>query len=161
MERKRSFVLPDSLYMRSDIGRLLREIESLQDAARMSKVRGNQAEARPSRLLQQLIDHNTHDEQSPSYDELARVLKTLRDKAPAVHISFAANPSNEFMLSVVAWFRKQVHPYVMVQIGLQPSIAAGCVLRTPSRYFDLTMRKHFVNKQGLLVEQLRGVDGKA
>jgi len=161
VERKRSFVLPDALYMRSDVSRLLREIETLQDAARMSKVRGKAAEAAPSHLLQQLIEANTHDDAAPSYEELSRVLSTLRDKAPSVHMSFATNPSNEFMLSLVAWFRQQVHPYVMLQIGLQPSIAAGCVVRTPSRYFDLTMRKHFIDKRAMLVKQLRGADGAA
>lgn len=155
MAHNRSFVLPEMLYVRSDVNRLLREIEALEESTHAAKVRPEEQKA-PSRLLQQIIDTNVHDGVAPSYQELKRVLTKLHDSAPVVQLSFAANPTSEFMARIVSWFRSEVHPYVMVQIGLQPSIAAGCVVRTPNQYFDLTMRKHFQQKRDVLVQQLRG-----
>lgn len=161
MAHNRSFVLPDSLYVRSDIRRLLREIEALEESERVARVRNDAPAQAPSRILQQLIDDNTHESDPPTYAELKRVLMTLEKKAPVIHISFAANPTSDFISHIVAWFRQQVHPYAMIQIGLQPSIAAGCIVRTPSKYFDLTMRKHFLEKRDLLVKQLGGRDEQA
>ncbi len=156
MAHNRSFVLPDALHMRADVNRLLREIEAIENSILATKARPTQQPQAPSRLLQQIIDANVHKDAAPTYPELKRVLKTLQDKAPIVHLSFAANPTSDFMDRIVSWFRQEVDPYVMVQVGLQPGIAAGCVVRTPSKYFDLTMRKHFQQKRAVLVQQLRG-----
>lgn len=155
MAHNRSFVLPESLYARSEVNRLLRELEAIEESVHAAKARPEEQKT-PSRLLQQIIDANVHDGVSPSYQELTRVLTKLHDSAPVVQLSFATNPTSEFMARIVGWFRSEVHPYVMVQIGLQPSIAAGCVVRTPNQYFDLTMRKHFQEKRDVLVRQLKG-----
>ncbi len=156
MARSRSFVLPESLYTRADVSRLVREVEDMIASERGDKLRPGKTGQQMSRLLQMVSDANVGDDGPPTLQSLKQALTSVYQKAPVVHLSFAANPSPEFLERIVGWFRKEVNSYILLQIGLQPSIAAGCVIRTPSKYFDLTMRKRFSEKRSVLVEQLRG-----
>ncbi|MBP7807118.1 hypothetical protein KA047_01335 [Candidatus Saccharibacteria bacterium] len=156
MAHSRSLVLPASLYTRADVSRLVREVEDLIASEHGDKLRSGEASLQMSRLLQNVSDANVGDDGPPTLQSLKQALTSVHQKAPVVHLSFAANPSPEFLERVISWFRTEVNPYVLLQIGLQPSIAAGCIIRTPSKYFDLTMRKRFSEKRPVLVEQLRG-----
>jgi hypothetical protein len=60
------------------------------------------------------------------------------------------------MAKLVGWFRANVHPHVLVQVGLQPNIAAGCVVRTTNKVFDLSLRNHFAQNQQVLIESMKG-----
>jgi F0F1-type ATP synthase delta subunit len=148
---KQAFVLPAALYAKRDVGRLLREIEKV-DAAKSAKPK----EQSVSSLLQSVIDANSGADKTVTLAEVAPALKQLYDKAPSIHISFAAAPSPEFLSKLVSWFRKEVDPYVLLKVGLQPTIGAGCLLRTPNKFFDMTMRKRFAEKKPVLEAQLRG-----
>ena len=156
MAHSRSFVLPASLYTRAEVARLVREVEDLIASEHGDKLRSGEASLQMSRLLQMVSDANVGDDGPPTLQSLKQALTSVYQKAPVVHLSFAADPSPEFLERMVGWFRKEVNSYVLLQIGLQPSIAAGCIIRTPSKYFDLTMRKRFSEKRSVLIEQLRG-----
>jgi F0F1-type ATP synthase delta subunit len=56
----------------------------------------------------------------------------------------------------VTWLRANIHPQALVQVGLQPNIAAGCVVRTANKQFDLSLRQSFAKHKDLLIEQFRG-----
>ena len=71
-----------------------------------------------------------------------------------IHISFAADPSAAFTDKIVAWFRENIHPFVLIQVGLQPTIAAGCVVRTANHSFDFSLRQHFTKQRQLLIDKL-------
>ncbi len=148
--------MPASLYTRADVSRLVREVEDLIASEHGDKLRSGEASLQMSRLLQMVSDANVGDDGPPTLQSLKQALTSVYQKAPVVHLSFAADPSPEFLERMVGWFRKEVNSYVLLQIGLQPSIAAGCIIRTPSKYFDLTMRKRFSEKRSVLIEQLRG-----
>lgn len=156
MAHSRSLVLPTNLYSRADVSRLVREVEDLIAREHGDKLRSGAPSLQMSRLLQMVSDANVGDDGPPTLQSLKQALTNVYKKAPVVHLSFAANPSPEFLERVITWFRTEVNPYILLQIGLQPSIAAGCIIRTPSKYFDLTMRKRFSEKRSVLVEQLRG-----
>ncbi len=148
--------MPASLYTRADVSRLVREVEDLIASEHGDKLRSGEASLQMSRLLQMVSDANVGDDGPPTLQSLKQALTSVYQKAPVIHLSFAADPSPEFLERMVGWFRKEVNSYVLLQIGLQPSIAAGCIIRTPSKYFDLTMRKRFSEKRSVLIEQLRG-----
>lgn len=155
MAHKQTFILPPSLYAKSDLSRLLREIEQIEHAHTQAKIKGEEsAKLQTSSLLRAVFEANKTPENTPTFHEVRRVLEQLQNEAPIVHISFAANPTPDFLKPLVAWFRKEVHPFVLLQTGLQPSIAAGCVLRTPNKQFDMTMRRRFAEKRDVLVSQL-------
>ncbi len=88
---------------------------------------------------------------------LLNFLMTVRAKAPIIHMSFSADPSPAFTQKLITWLRENVHPLVLLQVGLQPNIGAGCIVRTTNKYFDLSLRQHFANQQELLMVKLHGV----
>jgi hypothetical protein len=156
----KGFVLPILVFGTIELHRLQRELESLEDYFAQSQIRaaGKQVPLpQLSRLLYGLSadnDLNLLDEKQRA--KLASLLKEIADHAPVIHISFAADPSSAFTAKVVAWFRKNIHPYCLVQLGLQPAIAAGCVVRTPNHMLDFSLAHHFTEKRELLVTALAG-----
>lgn len=151
--------LPNSLISRVDATRVGRELETLANAFEQQSHHHTKAEpARPSEILEAVIKLNKLDlSQSDQRDHLASFLKELKTKAPTIHMSFAADPSSAFTNKLITWLRSEIHPLLLLDIGLQPSIAAGCIIRTSSKYFDCSMRQHLVEKKPNLVSLVRGV----
>jgi hypothetical protein len=78
----------------------------------------------------------------------------VSSKAPVVHMSFAVEPSSAFRQKLIVWWRGNVHPFVLLDVGLQPDIAIGSVVRTPNKQYDFSLRNHFKNKRAKLIELL-------
>jgi F0F1-type ATP synthase delta subunit len=96
-----------------------------------------------------LLDKNQRGELNNKLDQ---VLKS----APLLHISFAIEPSPQVMERILVWLRINIHPQTLVQVGLQPTIAAGCVLRTPNKIFDLSLRTRLKQQEPYLVTLIAG-----
>ena len=144
--------LPPSIIGKSDIVRLAREIEQLDDVLREHKLKGGET-PQISEQIQAFADATKQDLQvEDGRKVLLRHLEIVRAHAPVVHMSFAVNPSGDFLSKITEWFRKEVHPQTLVQVGLQPSLAAGCTVRTTSKYFDFSLRQHLVGQERKLFE---------
>src|SRR5262249_45080031 len=87
-------------------------------------------------------------------EELIGFLADVAEHAPVIHISFASDPSSAFMEKIVHWFRINVNPSILVRVGLQPTLAAGCVVRTANRSFDMSLRASLERNRKLLSESL-------
>jgi hypothetical protein len=108
-----------------------------------------------SALLDQVAEENKVDlALQHNRESLLEFFKLLRKEAPRIHVSFSADPSPEFMFKLVTWLRTNIHPHLLVAVGLQPGIGAGCVLRTTNKYFDMSLGKAFEDKRALLMEKL-------
>lgn len=158
-EIRAGLVLPTLIFGSVEVRRLQRELEALDEQLRQMALRRDEKFEMPrvSRLLDALASENHCDllrgsDRTVLRDFLTYVLK----QAPTVHISFAADPSSAFTAKIVGWFRANIDPLVLVQIGLQPSIAAGCVVRTQNKVFDLSLRNHFSHQTEALIASLRG-----
>jgi len=162
MAPKPTLALPTLLFGVVEVRRVQRELEALEELVQQSALRNkadNQATAVPqvSRLLNALATENHKDLlQAADRAELMVFLKNVIEHAPSLHISFATDPSAGFTAKIVAWLRVNVHPLVLVQLGLQPSIAAGCVVRTTNKVFDLSLRDAFTKQKSLLLQSLEG-----
>lgn len=158
-EVRKDLVLPTLIFGGVEVRRIMRELEQLDEQLRQMALRKDVKFEMPrvSRLLDALAGEN-HCDLLRGTDRavLADFLKYVIKQAPAVHISFAADPSGAFTAKIVGWLRANVDPLVLVQIGLQPSIAAGCVVRTQNKVFDLSLRNHFNQQADLLIASLRG-----
>lgn len=154
-------VLPVSVVGRVDIGRLQRETEALLNFIQQSAIRqpGTQPKLpKTSRLLDEIIQaNNINVLVEAECKKLLDFLKQIYSHAPIMHISFGADPSALFTQKVVTWLRKEIHPHVLLQIGLQPNIGAGCIVRTTNKYFDFSLRHRFEEKKAVLAAALRGV----
>lgn len=160
MDRK--FVLPSLVVGSVDVMRLRRELESLNDYMDQAALRKAGEESiklpKTSRILDEFVNLNKLNMLQATDREAAdRFLRALVDHAPTIHISFAADPSAAFVDKIVVWLRNNIHPQLLLSLGLQPTIAAGCIVRTPNRYYDLSLRRHFAAKRQLLLDKLESV----
>jgi F0F1-type ATP synthase delta subunit len=78
----------------------------------------------------------------------------VRTKAPEIHISFGSVPETEFLLTISKWFRKEINPFILLSVGLQPNIGAGFKLRTLNKLFDFSLSQHLVANKNILVNEL-------
>lgn len=155
------FKLPATLVGPTDLARLKRELaafdEQQHQAELKAKSSGNKADAgRAGKLLSEIAENNGFDlNDSKKRQELLDELDTILKTAPTITMSFAVDPSSAFMSKVVEWLRTSIHPQVLVRIGLQPNIAAGCVLRTPSKIYDFSLRSKFTEQRPELIRRLQ------
>lgn len=159
------FALPLSVVGPADVNRLQLELEALEDYLRQQAQTGQSARLpKLSRMLDNYAEHNTADLlQQADRDRLTAFLTALQEHAPRIHISFATEPSAVFTQKVLQWLRENISAYILLQIGLQPTIAAGCVVRTTNRIFDMSLRQYLDNNRHLLaqaVRELKVEDGK-
>ncbi|MDB5182123.1 MAG: hypothetical protein JWP13_886 [Candidatus Saccharibacteria bacterium] len=144
----------------SDLRRARRELEALDEFLHQASLRqgGKGAKLPPtSRMLEDLAaDSDLNLLKKTDRDRLRKFLTLLIGKAPVIHMSFASEPSSKFLGQLVAWLRENIHPQVVVSVGLQPSIAAGCVVRTANRQFDLSLRQSLDNQTAAFIKNLRG-----
>ncbi len=150
--------LPIMVATPSDVGRLERELETIDDALLQLGVRKGGGEVkmpRTSRLMDQLIENNhltlLHE---PDRKALKQFLAETKAEAPVIHMSFSADPSPQFTEKLMTWLRKEIHPSLLLTIGLQPTIGAGCIVRTTNKQFDFSLREDFKKKRDLLISQL-------
>ena len=153
--------VPSLITSPADVSRLAREVAALDDYVRQEALRHTERHVadlpKTSHLLNELAAINKLDLlDGATRRHLADFLEDVYANAPVVHISFAADPSTAFLQKVVGWFRENIHPSVLIRVGLQPNIAAGCIVRTTNHYYDFSLREHFKKKRDDLVAALEG-----
>ena len=141
-----------------DIGRLVRELEALNDNLLQLKLRqGEKAVRLPktSQLMDQTVQLNKLNLlDAADRKALLRFLEAVKKQAPVLHASFSADPPVNFVEKLMTWLRREIHPQVLLTIGLQPTIGAGCMIRSTNHYFDFTLRNRFDNQREVLIQKL-------
>lgn len=158
-EQSDRFVLPVSIISPTDIARLKREIEAVDSFFQQSKIRegGAQQEAMPrlSKLMDQLaVENKLNILQDEHRAYVFKSLDILQASAPVMHISFSVDPPGSYVQKIVYWLRSNVHAQVLVTVGLQPNIGAGCIVRTTNRIFDFSLREYFNAKRDFFIEKM-------
>ena len=152
--------LPITTVSPVDINRLLRELQALDDFFLAAAARTAGTSIKPPRIthmLEQLAAGNKYNLLEAAHrSDLKAKLEVLPKTAPVLHISFAAEPSPRITDAIVSWLRSNIHPLTLLVVGLQPTIAAGCVLRTPNKVFDLSLRAHLQKQESYLVKLIEG-----
>ena len=155
--RQSALVLPVQILTPGDVARLIRELEDLEQFFEEAKIKGATTKTVPqaSQALTTFVKENQlnmlHESDRAA---LKKYLNIIKSKAPVVHLSFATDPKPDFLMKLVAWFRTNADPYVLIHVGLQPNIAAGCILRTTNKYFDLSFKQHFLESKAKLAAAL-------
>jgi hypothetical protein len=154
----KQFALPEDLISPVDLSRTLRELIALDESLYQANLRspGQPTKvSRSSRILEDLAAGNGVSLLNAQHrTELIAALKTFDQHAPKVHMSFAAEPTATFTRNIVIWLRKNIHPLLLLDIGLQPTLAAGAMVRTNNKVFDLSLRHHFEENRHLLYEKI-------
>lgn len=150
--------LPVLVFGVVEVRRLKRELEALEDFMRQSAIRapGTQpALPRLSRLMEAMAADNSRNLlQEADRAEIRHFLEGIEHSAPSLHVSFASDPSSAFVAKLITWLRGNIHPQLLLQIGLQPTIAAGCIVRTPNKVFDLSLRHNLTDQRDKLIAVL-------
>ena len=159
MEPSRQFMLPVSVVSPTDIARLKREVDSIDDFFRQSEIRagGEPTATMPqmSKLMDQVVAANQLNLlQETDRQWIVDSLTGLDKKAPVFHISFSVDPPGSHVQKIVAWLRESIDPAALVTVGLQPNIGAGCVVRTTNKIFDMSLREFFSSKRSFFVKKL-------
>jgi F0F1-type ATP synthase delta subunit len=151
--------LPVLAVSKVDIGRLLREVEALDNFMRQAAVRQPGTPIQPpktSRLMDEIIATNKVNVLiEADRNRLLHFLQDVYKRAPVIHISFSADPSAAFVQKLTTWLRQNIHPFVLLQIGLQPNMGAGCVVRTTNKVFDFSLRNRFTERREMLIQRLK------
>lgn len=149
----------------SDIARLQREVVSLNDffvAAKARQTGTTMQLPKLTRILSQTAKDNDFNLlEETDRQKLSQELKNTIDHSPTMHVSFATEPSPKALEKLVIWLRSNIHPQALIQVGLQPSIAAGCFLRTDNKTFDMSLRAGLKKTEPMLLKLIAGaVDGR-
>lgn len=149
--------LPTVIASRQDITHVHRELRLFDDATLQSVMRHDNPVKYPpiSAKLRGIVQQNQVDlREEASRKKLLAALEALKTTAPTIHISFPAEPTPEILQKLVSWLRKEVNPRIVIRVGIQPSIAAGVIVRTPNQQFDFSLRQHLQKNRSKLVERL-------
>ncbi|MFA5003715.1 MAG: hypothetical protein WC498_00335 [Candidatus Saccharimonadales bacterium] len=151
--------LPSGVVTPGDVRRLRRELKNLEDSLQQMRLRTTTPIAKLPRLGRQLEEFSSTNRLNmllpDDRQRSAAFLEHTLGHAPVLHIAFATEASRSFTTQIVLWFRQNIQNDVLLSIGLEPSIAAGCVLRTPNKQFDFSLRSHFAKQTNLLVDKLK------
>lgn len=154
----RVFHLPLGVATVGDLGRMIEEIESLDDFLAQAAIRTAGTPVtlpKISKLCEEMVEENGLNMlQAGDRTYIRTFLHKIKDQAPVIHMSFSSEASARFTQKIVEYLRKDIHPVALLSLGLQPNIGAGCVLRTRNKYFDLTLRKNLEAKRADLIEYL-------
>lgn len=151
-------LLPNDVISPTDIYRLIRELEVLDNFFRQSEIRSGgtpQSPPRYSRLLDSVVTRNEINllDQS-ARDSLLESMRTLSETAPVIHMSFSVDPPGAYIQKIVAWLRENLQQDILLRTGLQPNIGAGCVVRTTNHAYDFSLRKYFDSKREYFGQKL-------
>jgi hypothetical protein len=154
----KKLILPTNVITPPDIGKLVNELVIIENSLLQLQVRdsGSKVELPPiGERMEKVVELNGINLlQDGDRKLLQTLLLGVKDKAPRLHISFSSEPSTIFLEKLITWLRREINPQIILTIGLQPTIGAGCMLRTTNKYFDLSLRHTFSEKRSLLLEQL-------
>ena len=144
---EQTFVLPADVIGRSDVNHLMREIEKVDYELEAQAVRQpGQALILPSltHTMAGIMAANNLAVETPDHrKDLLTNLRTIKEHAPVMQITFAADPDPAVLAQLVGWVRQNLHPAALVTVGMQPSIVGGCVVRTPDHIYDFSLKKQF------------------
>ncbi len=159
--QNKQLVLPLSIITPIDVARVIRELDTLDELLRQSELRGTSDPAdipRYSKMLDELLQANEANMSVPDDREaLLQQMKGLQQQAPIIHMSFSNEPPARYVQRIAEWLRTHIHGGLLLRVGLQPNIGAGCVVRTANKSFDFSLRKFFESKHEFFMQSLHEV----
>lgn len=157
-DESRRFELTMNVATNLDLNRIIREAEKLDDFLYQSHLRSPGSEVtmpKTTRALEEVAEANGLSLLNATHRKhLIGNLRNLHASVKKIHISFAVEPSPAVVEKIVAWLRENVEKNLIVEVGIQPTISVGCVLRTTNKIFDMSLRHRFYDSKGKLSASL-------
>ena len=158
-------ILPTAIATKADLVNVIRNLEAVLDTFVENSVRTDEgvdfaSQATVSSNLALLVKENQLEVSVETLKALQVWLNHLKDHAPMVRFTFANDPNPEFLASIVEWLRQNSGQFVLIRYGIQPSIAAGCLMYTPRKRYDFSLRKTILGRGQELVEYIRAASAE-
>jgi hypothetical protein len=141
-DEHKSIKIPPSVVFSRDVRALMRELAELSDFLVQSRIRSEAAKPKTSRMLDDLFSINKLEVSEESVDLLKNYMGWLRANGPVLNFAFSVEPSALFSQRLINYLRENIDPGTVINVGLQPSIGVGCVIRTKNKFFDLSLRSN-------------------
>lgn len=154
--------LPSSIATKSDLVAVLRNVDEVLDSYIENRVRnleGVDFKSRPdvASNLAELVSENNLEVSLDTLKSLKQWLAHLNEHAPVVRFTLASDPTPEFVGGLVNWLRQNSGQFVIIRYGVQPTIAAGCLMYTPARRYDFSLRQHLLTANEAFLKSLTKV----
>ena len=153
--------LPLSVITMIDLARVGRELTDLDEYLLQAAIR---TPGTPMQLprLSKMLDETANVNKVNLLEEKQRkalitALSYVKEHAPKLHISFSDEPNTTFITKVSEFIRNNINDVALIQVGLQQTIAAGCVLRSSNKQFDMSLRQHLRDARPILVDMISKV----
>lgn len=158
MEARR-LILPSGIAGRADVTKVLRELESVNDFMLQAELRKMTARLPAvSHQLNSLSEVNSYDLSDKQQRlQLITFLNKIRSLAPQIHLSFASEPSETALSKITDWLRRELSAYTLLEVGVQPSMVAGCRIRTTNKLFDFSLHRQLVAAEPVLRQKIGGL----
>ena len=152
--------LPDTVASKRDLIQLQRMIEVYQDGSLQQRVSLDkagvmrQAPALP-KPVETFMNHNRLEINDGNLTAAHQGLSQIKESARVVRISFASEPNDDVVRKIIGWFRREVDQKLLIQVGVQPSIAGGCVVQTGPNRYDFSLRRQLLSSVPKFLEVMR------
>lgn len=152
--------VPIGLVNKGDVLRMQRELNALNDyfvGAAHRQGGTSMMLPKTTRLLHQMAEINKVNLLDPADRQaLGEALDELLKVAPSLHMSFATEPTPQAVEPILKWLRANISPVVLLEVGVAPAIAAGCIVRGPNKLFDMSLRVYMQQQAHFLNELIAG-----
>jgi len=163
-EAQQSLKLPASLISPTDVARLIRELEQVENEFEQQKVHNPGASLVVPNLTRGLASLCQDNAIDIANDEARSALRaqmiTIKNSAPVLHMTFASDAEPDVVSELTTWIRDKLHPLALITTGVQPNLVGGCVIRTPDHIYDFSLRERFHSHRSSFVEALQGALAK-
>jgi hypothetical protein len=153
--------LPADVYSPDQLGIVLWELgdvtAKLRDASARSTVSKTDGQEQPevhtsALLLNVLQTAGVSARDHRALEQLAEEIKSVRDQAPTVHMMLAALPNRAMKRLIVEWFRRELHPQLLLTFAARGDIGGGFILRAGSKQYDFSFRARILENKHRLIE---------
>jgi ATP synthase delta (OSCP) subunit len=156
------FELPAAVYSPALLESVMYDIQFYLDWIRQNQIRktvGAKTKEEPTHSAETVLVIEAWLGGKPAtLESLEGLLVHLRGlKLPEVHIMLAALPNRVQRETLVAWFRANVSPKLLLSFVADRNLGGGLVVRTPNRVFDYSWKQQLVSGRSKLAEILKHV----
>lgn len=160
-------VLPSSIVTKKDLAHLITEAEAIDSTLTSNHVRdkagidgGLHYETTDQMKEFLTVNKINMGDSSGRRTETIKMLRSLKNEAPIIHLTFASNADYESLSQIVKWLRENVEKQAIVTVGLQPNLVGGVHIRTTNHVHDLSLRKQLEKHRDVLIKEVEAVSGK-
>ena len=158
--------LPSSVATKAQLLSLRKNVDDVLEAITQNQIRLEEnVEPKDvpqvSGTLASLLSINKLKPTTEIIQEIKKWVEFLLHHAPIVRITLASEPGPKELNRLVDWFRQESGKIVLLHVGIQPTIAAGAVVRTTSHRYDMSLRNELLHRTDSFIEAVVKVSERA